>query len=75
MFHNIVIPFCTLAFTSTQNKVIFNYFPYPWFVSSVHVVVGAAYCILAYLIGAKKASFERVCLLLGLLVGRLAGPE
>jgi hypothetical protein len=42
-----------------QNKVIFNYFPYPWFVSTVHVVVGAAYCILAYLLGAKKASFER----------------
>lgn len=59
---------CTLVFTPSQNKVIFNYFPYPWFVSSVHVVVGAAYCILAYLIGAKKASFERVRLLLGLLV-------
>ncbi|PSC73006.1 diaminopimelate decarboxylase chloroplastic-like [Micractinium conductrix] len=42
-----------------QNKVIFNYFPYPWFVSTVHVVVGAVYCILTYLIGAKKASFER----------------
>lgn len=42
-----------------QNKVIFNYFPYPWFVSTVHVVVGALYCIVAYLLGAKKASFER----------------
>ncbi|KAI7844651.1 hypothetical protein COHA_001740 [Chlorella ohadii] len=42
-----------------QNKVIFNYFPYPWFVSTVHVVVGAAYCIVAYVLGAKKASFER----------------
>jgi Tpt phosphate/phosphoenolpyruvate translocator len=42
-----------------QNKVIFNYFPYPWFVSTVHVTVGAAYCILTYLLGAKKASFER----------------
>jgi hypothetical protein len=29
-------------------------------VSTVHVVVGALYCILAYLLGAKKASFERV---------------
>lgn len=43
-----------------QNKVIFNYFPYPWFVSTVHVVVGAVYCIVAYILGAKKASFERV---------------
>ena len=42
-----------------QNKVIFNYFPYPWFVSTVHVVVGAAYCTLVYLLGAKKASYER----------------
>ncbi|KAL6766344.1 TPT3 [Auxenochlorella protothecoides x Auxenochlorella symbiontica] len=42
-----------------QNKVIFNYFPYPWFVSSVHVVVGTIYCAVFYLIGLKKASFER----------------
>ncbi|KAL4421024.1 hypothetical protein ABPG77_007499 [Micractinium sp. CCAP 211/92] len=42
-----------------QNKVIFNYFPYPWFVSTVHVVVGSLYCIATYLLGAKKASFER----------------
>ncbi|KAG7669543.1 hypothetical protein KSW81_007696 [Nannochloris sp. 'desiccata'] len=42
-----------------QNKVIFNYFPYPWFVSTVHVIVGAAYCAIVYLLGAKKASYER----------------
>lgn len=42
-----------------QNKVIFNYFPYPWFVSTVHVVVGAIYCGVVYLLGAKKASYER----------------
>lgn len=42
-----------------QNKVIFNSFPYPWFVSTVHVVVGAAYCAIVYLVGAKKASYER----------------
>ncbi len=46
--------------SSPQNKVIFNYFPYPWFVSTVHVVVGSLYCIATYLLGAKKASFERV---------------
>lgn len=42
-----------------QNKVIFNYFPYPWFVSTVHVVIGALYCAVVYLLGAKKASYER----------------
>lgn len=41
------------------NKSIFNYFPFPWTVSTVHVVVGALYCCVAYLVGAKKASFER----------------
>lgn len=43
-----------------QNKVIFNYFPYPWFVSTIHVVVGAIYCTLMYFVGAKQASFQRV---------------
>lgn len=43
------------------NKTIFNYFPFPYTVSAVHVVVGLAYCSLTYLIGAKKASFGRVC--------------
>lgn len=42
-----------------QNKSIFLSFPYPWFVSSVHVVVGALYCTIAYFLGAKRASFER----------------
>ena len=42
-----------------QNKVIFNYFPYPWFVSTVHVIIGTLYCAAMYLAGAKKASFER----------------
>ncbi len=53
-----------IPLAAPQNKVIFNYFPYPWFVSTVHVVVGAAYCIVAYVLGAKKASFERVRLVL-----------
>ena len=43
-----------------QNKTLFNYFPYPWTVSAVHVVVGLAYCVVAYAVGAKKASFGRV---------------
>lgn len=56
-----------------QNKVIFNYFPYPWFVSTVHVVVGALYCIVAYVLGAKKASFERVRATVYRALNRLAG--
>ena len=43
-----------------NNKALFNYFPYPWTVSTIHVVVGALYCGIAYLLGAKKASYERV---------------
>ena len=42
------------------NKSIFNYFPFPYTVSAVHVVVGLLYCSVAYLVGAKKASFGRV---------------
>lgn len=55
-----------------QNKVIFNTFPYPWFVSSVHVVVGALYCIVLYVLGAKKASFERP--VTGPELASIAGP-
>jgi len=42
-----------------QNKTIFNYFPYPWTVSAVHVVIGTIYCAITYVLGAKKASFGR----------------
>jgi Triose-phosphate Transporter family len=41
------------------NKSLFNVFPFPWFVSTIHVVVGALYCGLMYLLGFKDASFER----------------
>ncbi len=42
------------------NKSIFKYFPYPYTVSTVHVVVGLAYCIVMYALGFKAASFGRV---------------
>lgn len=42
------------------NKTIFKYFPYPWTVSTVHVIVGLAYCILMYVVGLKQASFGRI---------------
>lgn len=45
------------------NKSIFKYFPFPYTVSTVHVIVGTAYCALMYVLGFKKASFGRVSLL------------
>ncbi len=42
------------------NKTVFNYFPFPWTVSAIHVVVGTLYCGVAYLLGFKEASFGRV---------------
>ena len=42
------------------NKTVFNYFPFPWTVSAIHVVVGALYCGVTYLLGFKEASFGRV---------------
>lgn len=41
------------------NKSLLVVFKFPWFVSAIHVVVGALYCVLAYLVGARAASFER----------------
>ncbi|CAD7704568.1 unnamed protein product [Ostreobium quekettii] len=42
------------------NKSIFKFFPYPWTVSTVHVLVGSIYCLFTYSIGLKQASFGRV---------------
>lgn len=42
------------------NKSIFKYFPFPYTVSTVHVIVGTAYCALVYIMGLKKWSFGRV---------------
>jgi len=47
-----------VAFNLT-NKSLFKHFPYPWTVSTVHVLVGTIYCALAYVLGAKSASFGR----------------
>lgn len=51
-----------MAFNLT-NKSIYKFFPFPWTVSTVHVLVGTLYCGFAYLLGAKKASFGRVRIL------------
>jgi hypothetical protein len=42
------------------NKSIFKYFPFPYTVSTVHVVVGTVYCVAVYLLGLRSWSFGRV---------------
>ncbi|CAO2181551.1 unnamed protein product [Urochloa humidicola] len=36
------------------NKKIYNYFPYPYFVSTVHLLVGAVYCLAGWSVGFPK---------------------
>ncbi|KAL6850152.1 hypothetical protein ACP4OV_020779 [Aristida adscensionis] len=36
------------------NKKIYNYFPYPYFVSVMHLVVGVAYCLVSWSVGLPK---------------------
>lgn len=42
------------------NKSIFKYFPFPYTVSTVHVIVGAVYCAVVYAVGLKSWSFGRI---------------
>ncbi|XP_043688548.1 triose phosphate/phosphate translocator, chloroplastic isoform X1 [Telopea speciosissima] len=36
------------------NKKIYNYFPYPYFVSVVHLLVGVIYCLISWSVGLPK---------------------
>ncbi|XP_010259537.1 PREDICTED: triose phosphate/phosphate translocator, chloroplastic-like isoform X2 [Nelumbo nucifera] len=36
------------------NKKVYNYFPYPYFVSVVHLLVGVGYCLVSWAIGLPK---------------------
>nr|GMD11506.1 triose phosphate/phosphate translocator, chloroplastic [Ipomoea batatas] len=36
------------------NKKIYNYFPYPYFVSVVHLAVGVVYCLVSWAVGLPK---------------------
>ncbi|KAI3452902.1 hypothetical protein Pfo_009565 [Paulownia fortunei] len=48
------------------NKKVYNYFPYPYFVSVVHLLVGVAYCLVSWAVGLpKQAPIDKE--LLGLL--------
>lgn len=47
------------------NKKIYNYFPYPYFVSVIHLVVGVAYCAVSWgLSMPKRAPIDKELLLL-----------
>jgi hypothetical protein len=37
-----------------MNKKLYNYFPYPYFVSAIHLGVGVAYCCVSWLLGVPK---------------------
>ncbi|KAL3830621.1 hypothetical protein ACJIZ3_019423 [Penstemon smallii] len=48
------------------NKKVYNYFPYPYFVSVVHLLVGVVYCLISWGVGLpKRAPMNKE--LLGLL--------
>ncbi|XP_019169643.1 PREDICTED: triose phosphate/phosphate translocator, chloroplastic [Ipomoea nil] len=36
------------------NKKIYNYFPYPYFVSVIHLAVGVVYCLVSWVVGLPK---------------------
>nr|XP_024390790.1 triose phosphate/phosphate translocator, chloroplastic-like [Physcomitrium patens] len=37
-----------------MNKKIYNYFPYPYFVSAIHLAVGVVYCLISWMLGYPK---------------------
>ncbi|XP_075483130.1 triose phosphate/phosphate translocator, chloroplastic isoform X1 [Primulina tabacum] len=37
-----------------MNKKIYNYFPYPYFVSVIHLFVGVIYCLMSWTVGLPK---------------------
>eukprot|EP00249_Psilotum_nudum_P016952 c26073_g1_i1 orf=849-2252(-) len=47
------------------NKKIYNYFPYPYFVSVIHLLVGVTYCAVSWASGIlKRAPIDKELLLL-----------
>ncbi|KAH1064212.1 hypothetical protein J1N35_029199 [Gossypium stocksii] len=47
------------------NKKVYNYFPYPYFVSVIHLVVGVAYCLVSWSVGLpKRAPIDKELLIL-----------
>ena len=54
------------------NKTLYKSFPFPWTVSTVHVIVGSIYCLVCYALGFKKASFGRP--ITGEELKKISGP-
>ncbi|XP_021299682.1 triose phosphate/phosphate translocator, chloroplastic-like [Herrania umbratica] len=47
------------------NKKVYNYFPYPYFVSVIHLVVGVVYCLVCWAVGLpKRAPIDKELLVL-----------
>ncbi|XP_077223162.1 triose phosphate/phosphate translocator, chloroplastic-like [Tasmannia lanceolata] len=47
------------------NKKVYNYFPYPYFVSVVHLLVGVVYCLVSWAVGLpKRAPLDKDLLVL-----------
>ncbi|KAL5553647.1 hypothetical protein UlMin_041048 [Ulmus minor] len=47
------------------NKKVYNYFPYPYFVSVIHLLVGVVYCLVSWSVGLpKRAPINKELLLL-----------
>ncbi|XP_022148988.1 triose phosphate/phosphate translocator, chloroplastic-like isoform X2 [Momordica charantia] len=47
------------------NKRVYNYFPYPYFVSVIHLLVGVGYCLISWAVGLpKRAPMDKELLLL-----------
>uniref|UniRef100_A0A803RA91 Sugar phosphate transporter domain-containing protein n=1 Tax=Cannabis sativa TaxID=3483 RepID=A0A803RA91_CANSA len=46
------------------NKKVYNYFPYPYFVSVIHLLVGVVYCLVSWTVGLpKRAPIDKELLL------------
>ncbi|KAL8249625.1 hypothetical protein R6Q59_006493 [Mikania micrantha] len=43
------------------NKKIYNYFPYPYFVSVIHLAVGVVYCLGSWTVGLPKRAVSLEC--------------
>ncbi|KAJ8774637.1 hypothetical protein K2173_017083 [Erythroxylum novogranatense] len=52
------------------NKKVYNYFPYPYFVSVIHLLVGVVYCLVSWAVGLpKRAPIDKELLTLLTPVG------
>ncbi|KAK9116490.1 hypothetical protein Sjap_015437 [Stephania japonica] len=52
------------------NKKVYNYFPYPFFVSAIHLLVGVVYCLISWAVGlSKRTAIDKKLLMLLIPVG------